>query len=223
MVVDAIGATLLSRGKFFMDDSEHLDEHGDVPAIELSTDPVAEIPADELTLLGEMMAWTSYIEVDLFLLFLLANPGDTIARRRQFYRRTAGLYARIKLVRLSFEGKLVGKLAQALEALLKEAEVLAQLRNEWAHNPIIRFGPKRSLMRWVVGSGDFAGGLMKVDAAKIRPHMPTLRQLHVNLTNVAALINDPEGKSYAIAFGGKSERMEAQIERYLKSVGARTE
>ena len=205
------------------DDSEHLDEFGDVPPIELLIDPVAEIPVEELTLLGELMAWTAYIEVDLFLLFLLANPGDEIKRRKQFYRETKGLHGRIKLVRSSFEGKLSGVTEEALKILLQRAEWLAQVRNDWAHNPILRFGPKRLLVRWIVGSGDFAGRLTKVDGAKIRPLLPDLQQLHQGFTNLAALIRSPEGKSYAIAFGEKSERIEAQIARYLEDAAKSSE
>lgn len=197
------------------DDNEHLDEHGDVPAIELSTDPIAEIPQDELLLIGEIMAWTAYIETDLFLLFILANPGDPVRRRKQFYKQTAGLYARIKLVRQSYEVRLQGDHAEALARLLQEAEALAKFRNDIAHNPVIRFGPKRALMRWMIGSGDFAGNLAKADSSIVRPLLPHLRRLHQNLQSFAALINSPEGKSFAVAFGVSDERVEAQIARYL--------
>ena len=44
------------------DDSELLDEHGDVPPIILELDPINDIPAEEIALLGELMAWTAYIE-----------------------------------------------------------------------------------------------------------------------------------------------------------------
>ncbi|MCJ2010445.1 hypothetical protein [Methylobacterium sp. J-092] len=197
------------------DDSEHLDEFGDVPPIELLIDPIAEIPEAELTLLGEFMAWTAYIEVDMFLLYLLANPGSEVQRRKEFYRDTSGLSRRIALVRTSFEGKLEGVQKEALRILLERATILSRARNEWAHNPMIRFGPERLLVRWIVGSGDFAGRLVKVDGAAIRPHLRDLQQLHQGFTNLASLIRSPGGESYAIAFGEKTERLEAQIARLI--------
>ena len=83
------------------DETEHLDEFGDVPAVELAADPLTIIPDDELKLIGEIMAWTAYIEADLFMLFLVAYPGEAARRRRQFYRDTRGLYSRARLVRKS--------------------------------------------------------------------------------------------------------------------------
>ncbi|MFK5598295.1 hypothetical protein ACFZ8E_15065 [Methylobacterium sp. HMF5984] len=197
------------------DDTEHLDEFGDVPAIELASDPLSIVPPDELQLIGEVMAWSAYIEADLFMLFLVAWPGDAERRRRQFYRDTRGMHGRAKLVRQSFEGRADGPIMAALGRLIEQVNILGSFRNDVAHNPLIRFGPKRALMRWTPGKGTGAGTLSLVDATAARQVMPAIRQLHDDLRNLAALLHSPSGGSFGITFGEMNERMEAQIARYV--------
>ena len=200
------------------DDSELLDEHGDVPPIILELDPIKEIPAEEIAILGELIAWTAYIEVDLFTFYIIGKPGNEVKRRKVFYKRTAGLRQRVRLVRETLRGKLRKELVTPFDALMAEVEALADVRNEWAHNPIIRFGPKRTLVRWEVGSGEFAGRLVPVDVKVVRPLMPHVAQLHLNLRNLAALVNSPTGEQFAISFGERDAHMEAQIKRLLSAL-----
>ncbi|MGU3662136.1 hypothetical protein [Methylobacterium fujisawaense] len=198
-------------------DAEHLDEFGDVPAVELAADPLAIIPDDELKLIGEILAWTAYIEADLFMLFLVAYPGEATRRRRQFYRDTHGLHSRARLVRQSFEGRSDENVMQAIDRLIEQIKVLGSFRNDIAHNPIIRFGPKRALMRWTPGSGTGAGNLTRIDAKIVRSVFPEIRRLHDDLRKLAAVLHSPSGSSFAIVFGETDERIEAQISRYIAS------
>jgi hypothetical protein len=46
---------------------------------------------------------------------------------------------------------------------------------------------------------------------------PAIRTLHNDLQNLAALLNSPDGGSFAIAFAEKNEETEAQIARYIAS------
>ncbi|MFJ6326535.1 MULTISPECIES: hypothetical protein [unclassified Rhizobium] len=177
--------------------------------------PINDIPNDEIALLGEMMAWTAYIEVDLFTLYILGKPGSEVKRRKEFYKQTAGLKQRVRLVRETLHAKLHAELAGPFNALMTEVEILADVRNTWAHNPIIRFGPERTLVRWEIGSGEFAGRLVRVDAKVLRPLMPRVEQLHLNLRNLAALVNSPTGEQFAITFGERDARMDAQLKRLL--------
>lgn len=188
-----------------------------VPPIILEHDPVSRIPHEALMILGQLMAWSAHIEADLFALYAIAKGGDLIKLRRFFYKTTAGLYQRSKLVREAFAERFTAEDSVLFEKLLDEVEVLASVRNEWAHNPLIRYGPEEHLCRWQLASNDFAGTVSRLDLDAVqRVGLPSLPELHNRLLRLIGFLGNPTGGQVFFVFGELTNDVAGQ----LRSLGA---
>jgi hypothetical protein len=177
----------------------------------LGLDPVGILPPAVLDLIGRVMAWSCYVEFDLFQLYAIAVPNDLVARRREFYGETLGMAARIRKVRNSYQGRLEGDLAKALHSVLDEAQALATFRNNWAHNPLFVYGPDRQLAMLKVASGDFAGDLEIPNLEHLISLLPNLQDFHRRLTLLIGLLGNPTGGHVVFAFGPVDATMAEQI------------
>jgi hypothetical protein len=189
--------------------------HAAAEPIILELDPVGELPEGAIALMGQILAWSTYIEFDLFQLYAIAKQGDLVARRREFYKNTHGMRRRIDLVRKAYAGRLKNDVAKAFESIMKEAEAMALLRNDWAHNPFFMYGADPKLMMLKVSSGDFAGNLAPIDVEQMMPLLPLLGDFHRRLTMLIGLLGNPTGGDIIFAFGPMDEQISKQLQALI--------
>jgi hypothetical protein len=169
--------------------------------LSLEWDAVERLPPASLEFLGRLMAWSAYIEYDLFCLYAIAKGGDLVECRRKFFRNTRGMFLRVQQVEKAFAGRLRGGLASAFANIMRDAKALCEHRNDWAHNPLFLFGPDARLSMLKVASGDFAGDLVFVDQHRETALLPLLKKLHGQLITLIGLLGNPAGGKVFFVFG----------------------
>lgn len=186
----------------------------------IELDPVSLIPDEALLLLAKIMAWSTHIEAGLFRLYLHATKGDLIQRRREFYESAKGMKMRIKRVREAFGKQADADIAKVVTMILDECAVVADLRNEWGHNPLLPFGQDKQLHQWEIGSGEFAGIMRPVDVPLMKSLLPHLHQLHINISNLAALLHGTDASNHALVFGPDTPETDAKVKELRASLEA---
>ena len=95
---------------------------------------------------------------------------------------------------------------------MKEAEVMASLRNDWAHNPFFMYRADPKLIMLKVSSGDFAGNFAPIDIEQMTSLLPLLGDFHRRLTMLIGLLRNPTGGDVIFAFGPMDEQMREQLQ-----------